>query len=121
MIFLFHKLGNHYLDEHWKDMTLFALSICNQIKSNPEPEIHFKSLISLLKKISSTTRSFCNESDGLIFFGKFISLLPTFSQESLESSFMQSRFKTFIQDCFTISRGYGSQKVTKRVNFEILC
>ena len=117
MIFLFHKLGNEYLDRHWKDMKTDALNLCNQIKTSQDPETHFKTLLSLLKKICSTTRSFCSETDSLILFGKFISHLPSFndSPDNLEKSFIQSRFKSFIQECFTITSGYGSQKTDEKV------
>lgn len=115
MIFLFHKLGNLYLEEHWKEMQNRATLYCDQISVNSE--LYFKKLLNLVKQISDTTRSYCCENDSLLLLGKFISSLPPFLKENnnLETSFLKSRFKSFIQDCFTIKTGYGSQKVTRIV------
>lgn len=115
MIFLFHKLGNQYLDEHWKEMQNRSSRYCLQI--SVEPEINFKKLLSLLKQICNTTRSYCSEEDSLLLFGKFISSLPRFLEDSnLEHTLLKARFKSFIQDCFTIKSGYGTQKITRIKN-----
>ena len=82
-----------------------------------------KKLSQLLKQICHTTRSYCSEKDSLLLFGKFVSSLPlntlacpNLDSSDLERKFLKERFKSFIQDCFTIRSGYGSQKVTKTVS-----
>lgn len=121
MIFLFHKLGHSYLDEHWKEMKAKAIDYFQLIST--DSEVYFKKLLQLLKQICHTTRSYCSEKDSLLLFGKFVSSLPlnTFAcacsdSSDLERKFLKERFKSFIQDCFTIRSGYGSQKVTKTVS-----
>lgn len=122
MIFLFHKLGQSYLDEHWKEKQKKALEYFQLLSS--DSEVYFKKLLLLLKEISNTTRSYCSERDSLVLFGKFVSILPLsnftlnkyLDTNDLERKYLLDRFKSFIEACFTITSGYGSQKVTKKLS-----
>jgi len=119
MIFLFHKLGHSFLDEHWKEMKTTATDYLQLIST--DSEVYFKKLLQLLKHISQTTRSYCSEKDSLILFGQFVSSLPlnslaTPAHSDIERKFLKERFKSFIQECFTIKSGFGSQKITKAVS-----
>ena len=123
MIFLFHKLGDSYLEHHWNEMKKQALAQTREIITCSEPEKSFKSLKILIKQISDSTRSICSEKDGLFLLGNFISLIYSnfgaVDKSDLEKAFILVRFHSFVEECFKIKSGYGSQKTTKNVNVNV--